>query len=976
MEHIKEKTASQNSFFENLYKGVNDGFLELRPFKNSKPNQSVFIPVLELPNKLQSELEKLTAPCDVYFGVSVRKTNSNGKKENCLFLPALYVDIDYGAVGHKKGSLFTSKEKALQHLHSLNLNPSVIIESGHGLHVYWLLSEPLLLNHDSISKSESIMKTLQFISGGDSTKDVSRILRVPYTKNFKTLPESLAEIVYADYECRYTPNQMENMLHDKGFDKIAKSLSRSEELKRWIFSVTDEPIDDRSRFDQKIITKLVADGFTEDEICTVFNYFPTSGKYLERKDNDESGAEQYLNHSIKNATEYLNDKNFIERNKIAGLINIKPLSENRSNSINLRSYSTGICEISDDCSDASEINENYNHLLADNTVDFYSYQYSTSECGYYVKQRNKSGEVYLKRLTNFVIDFNQQISATCENLPITYFNGKIIFGDREPVEFEHMSASLLASTQKFSEYLHELCGVKVNIAGSLRQITEAIKVHNTNISMLTAVDFGFNQSLTEYRTEDVIISADEIVNCTSPILYSNEWKKNKVGFKTESDYSLDELRKIIIERLLRWDEYKVTLSGFAFTMLSVIYPFLKSYIEGRPYILFTGDSGTGKTTLCRFFQYFFGDFKILYPATSTHTAINVAGHSMKDVLFCIDDLKLTALNSDSKKSNFMSMVQNYSDCNSRNRSNVSLKIREEKEIRGLLMLNGEDIIMTEASTVAREIIMYLAKKDPKMSEARYLTDASRHFSFYTLHFIQHLLKIRDTIDFKNMIAKNVDVVKELSNELKLDGENLPRIINNLALLKSGWDLSKEFLFTVLEPSAKEDFDKIFINGLREILLENFNRAHHMKADEKFEEILLSLLDNGSVIIDDAESNFESQGTNWIGYYKKDSKGNIKVGINLQVAYKIINDHLRNEGGLGIQFESLKNRLIQNGKIQLTNSKMVTLGKKQMRGVYWIGEIPDSVLGIKDPPENPESKEEISSFPSFNENINEDNFLFN
>jgi hypothetical protein len=974
METIKEKLTAQKAFFENFYKDVNDGFLELRPFKNSKPNQSIFLPILELPNRLQGELDKLVTHCDVYFGVASRRTNRNGKKENCSLLPAFYIDVDYGTVGHKKGSFFATKESSLQHLHSLNLNPSVIIESGHGLHVYWLLSEPLLLNQDSISKAESIMRTLQFISGGDSTQDVSRILRVPYTNNFKTSPESLAEIVYADYECRCSLIQIENMLQERGFDKIAKSLSKSDELRRWVFSVTDTPIDDRSRFDQKIITKLAADGCTEDEICAVFNYFPTSGKYMERKQSDGSSADQYLKHSIKNAHEYIVDQNIIgtKEKSWSNYINMDALKPRYSN------LSAGFK------TDSSVAHTNEDKLFEDGIMDYeitdpngenYKYFGQGNDCGYYSRQKSNSGEVYYRRLTNFIIEFDKHISSINDNEPVTYLCGKIIVVNEEPVRFDYMSASLLASTQRLNEYLHSLCGVKISIEGSLRQISEAIKLHNHDVKKETAVDFGYNESFTQYQTEDLIVTADDILEVQTPILYSNEWKKNKVGFRNECDYSLDDLKAIIIDRLFLWDEYKVTLPGFAFTMLSVIYPFLKSHVHGKPYLLLTGDSGSGKTTLSRFYQNFFGDFYTLYSATSTSTAMSIAGHSMKDVLFCIDDMKLTALNTDYKRNSFMSTLQNYSDESSRNRANVNLKMRDEKEFRGLVMLNGEDMVMTEASTIARGIVIHLGKKEPKMSEARFLSEVSKQFSFYTLHFIQHLLKMKNDLDYKMILEKNVNLIRGLSIELFLDGENLPRIINNLAILKTAWDVSSAFLLTVVESSKRSELDNIFIENIKEILVDNFNRTHNLKADEKFEELLFSLVDNGTLIINDADALGCSSGSNSIGFYKKCDDGKIKLGINLRVAYKYVNDYLRSEGGLGIGFESLKDRLIQNGKIKTNDTGTVTLGSRQIRGVYWVGDFPSSVLGFAIPQAYQIEEVEPIENDLHIQSLDEENFLF-
>jgi hypothetical protein len=896
MKTIIEKQVEQKAFFENLYKNIDSGFIELRTFYKSKPNKPMFLESTNAIDKLQGELNRLRPETDIFFGVSIRKTNSNGKKENCHYLPALYIDIDTGQTGHNKQSYFNTKEDALFHLSKLNLKPSAVVDSGHGVHVYWLLDKPLLLDKDSISKAETLMKHLEMLCGGDTVKDVSRILRVPYTTNWKTNEGVMSKIIHSNYDARISLDEMSDLLDKKGLFPVIAALERSNELKNLVFGIDKDGNEDRSAVDQKIISRLVHFGLEDHQIIGVFNLFPTTGKYLERKVKDEKGAESYLLLSINNARNYISpDITTFSKSKRSSLTNPK-----------------------------------------------YKIIEEGEECGYYL--RNGLDDSEWKMLTNFVIKLNDQIKATYNGKSETYCGGKVIVGGNLEFPFERLSASLFASQQKFDEFLHQLCGVKIQLNGSFKHVIDVIKEHNRAIDIITAVEFGYNDELTEYRTSDCIIRSEEVEQKKTPIMYSNEWRKNKVGFISDSKVELTEVKKIIIEHLLRWDEYKISLLCFSFVMLALLYPFLKNTVEGKPYLLITGDSGSGKTTVSRFYQSFFGQFQSLFPATSTATSINIAGHAMKDVLFCIDDLKISALSSDAKRNAFMSTIQNYSDGNSRNRANVNLEILDEKEIRGLLMINGEDIVMTEASTVARGIILYLNKKEAKNEEVRYLAESSKYFSSFTLNFIQHLLNIKDKIDYNSLVMENINYIQKVGDAEKLNGENLPRIINNLALVKTAWDISKVFLFEGMEYKA-EDYDNYFNLGIREVLVNNFNRAHNFKADEKFEEILWTLISNKSLLIQSSEDLSDYIQSNRLGYYQQKKDGCVMLGINLRVAYKAVDDFLRNQGGLGIQYESLKNRLLENKKIEIPKAGMLTIGNKQMRGAYWIGEIPKDALGI-------------------------------
>ena len=886
----------QKSFFANLYKDIDTGFLELRTFHESKPNKPVFLPLKEALNGIDYKLSTFKPKTDIYFGVSVRKTSENGKKENCLYLPALYIDIDVGKTGHNKQSFFNTKPEAISHLTNISLNPSVIVDSGHGLHIYWLLDKPLMLDKESTKDVERVMKHLELLCGGDSVKDVSRILRVPFTTNWKTAEGVSSRIIYSNYNIRYSLDEINDLISKKGLDSVIAAFEKSKDLKNLVFGIDKDGNEDRSAVDQKIICRLVHAELEDPQITGVFDLFPTTGKYLTTKMESKKAADSYLSHSINNARNYISPE-------------ITTFSKSERSPL---------------------LNSKYK-IIEDG-----------EECGYYL--RNGMDDSEWKILTNFVVKLDDQIQATYNGKTETYCPGKVIVGGNLEFPFEGLSASLFASQQKFDEFLHQLCGVKIQLNGSFKHVIDIIKEHNRNIDIISALEYGYNDELTEYRTSECIIRADGVEQKITPIMYSYEWRKNKVGFTHNQDISLIEVKKSIIEHLLKWDDYRISLLCFSFVMLALIYPFLKSSVEGKPYLLITGDSGSGKTTICRFYQSFFGQFQSLFPATSTATSINVAGHAMKDTLFCIDDLKISALNSEKTRNSFMSMIQNYSDGNSRNRANVNLEMVEAKDIRGLLMINGEDIVMTEASTVARGIILYLPKKGPNNEEVRYLAESSKQFSSFTLNFIQHLLSIKETVDYNSLVMENISYIQEIGDVEKLNGENLPRIINNLALLKTAWDISKEFLFKGMNYNV-EEYDNYFNLGVKEVLVNNFNRAHNFKADEKFEEILWTLISNKSLLIQSSEDLSDYIQSNRLGYYQQKKDGCVMLGINLRVAYKAVDDFLRNQGGLGIQFESLKNRLLENKKIEIPKAGMLTIGNKQMRGAYWIGKIPIDALGI-------------------------------
>lgn len=149
---------------------------------------------------------------DVYFGVSLRRPNltskQRGREEDCRGLPGLFLDIDIddGSSAHKSDKLPKSIEQALPILEVLP-DPTGMVSSGHGLHVYWLFDRvmPIAFGESSeISdlsrafQSKAILHAQSLGYHVDDTGTVDRVLRLPGTKNFKGGFVSDVETLFVD----------------------------------------------------------------------------------------------------------------------------------------------------------------------------------------------------------------------------------------------------------------------------------------------------------------------------------------------------------------------------------------------------------------------------------------------------------------------------------------------------------------------------------------------------------------------------------------------------------------------------------------------------------------------------------------------------------------------------------------------------------------------------------------------------------
>jgi len=91
------------------------------------------------------------------------------------------------------------KERKIREAKNFQTPPSIIVDSGHGYHYYWLLDKPCGVTGEEVKlKLREYMQGLSANLKGDRTFDLCRILRVPGIKNLKDkdnpLPVRIIEI--------------------------------------------------------------------------------------------------------------------------------------------------------------------------------------------------------------------------------------------------------------------------------------------------------------------------------------------------------------------------------------------------------------------------------------------------------------------------------------------------------------------------------------------------------------------------------------------------------------------------------------------------------------------------------------------------------------------------------------------------------------------------------------------------------------
>lgn len=205
-------------FLHMLYAGVATGNAWVEFRRPKTPTPSMFMPwpptFEQHPDAMTpARLANWTAKKqNVYFGVALRKENTNGKAANCKVTCLVWADLDLadfpelcdgqskesllqappeGLAGYKRTLLARLLEVATAH----DLPPRAIVDSGHGLQAYW--ARPC---GSTAEDTERFNRALATLLGADlKACDIARVLRVPGSNNFKNPERPLpVQVVWAD----------------------------------------------------------------------------------------------------------------------------------------------------------------------------------------------------------------------------------------------------------------------------------------------------------------------------------------------------------------------------------------------------------------------------------------------------------------------------------------------------------------------------------------------------------------------------------------------------------------------------------------------------------------------------------------------------------------------------------------------------------------------------------------------------------
>ena len=127
---------------------------------------------------------------NAFFGCAKYGPENNRTHDNAHFFRALWLDLDCGEAKAAEGKGYPTQEAGLLELRkffkALNLPRPIIVDSGYGLHIYWLLEEVLdRASWNSLAKRLKELCVKHSLIVDPAVFEASRVLRIPGTFNFK-----------------------------------------------------------------------------------------------------------------------------------------------------------------------------------------------------------------------------------------------------------------------------------------------------------------------------------------------------------------------------------------------------------------------------------------------------------------------------------------------------------------------------------------------------------------------------------------------------------------------------------------------------------------------------------------------------------------------------------------------------------------------------------------------------------------------
>jgi hypothetical protein len=825
---VKQIKKYMKNFFKQVYETTTGGWIEIRTLPEAKQS---FFNAADKDNLINHCIKK-KATQNVFFGIGTRK-KGNGSKEGIIELPGLWVDIDFKDM---------SADSLQDNLTHFPFKPSISIASGGGMHLYWLLREPAT---DNLLNVEGYLKGLaQKLHGDLAAAEIARILRPPLTLNHKYLPPREVKVVEQNTK-RYLLNDFDDFYLEPSQKKLVEvydavdqaGLEKVLECK-FIKWCRDNPQDLPEPLWYAMVSNLVRFNGGDETVHEYSKGYPTYSP---------GETDLKIAHALRDTgphTCYYIKENGFECSRTCGVKSPAGLAYKRS------SLSFGSDYLLD------------NGCLA--KVDF------------------KGDKRQTMRLCNFNLELHTDRLIDDGLEQERWFDGHIkVGGSTKPFLIR---AKDFANNARLQEAISEQGGATCQF---LQKYISDIRLAVQKLSPVKEErilkQFGWIDNET-YISPSTIITKDGVLpHKDLKVDLSMAENARCLNIKILDDETHAQALQHIANDLLTLYDPTITYPTIGHVFAAPLIQFLS---DGSRYILWLrGLTGSGKSFLARRVQQFFGNFeeKDIVSWTSTMNFVQMVGFYFKDAIFLADDFKSSNVQN---KKELIQKIQSYADNAGRGRLNADSTTKQTRPIRGLMISTGEDIPVSEASTLARMLTIDLPRNEKKLEKGHRCLQYQHYYSGVMGRYIHWLLRSKRIGNIKGL---EVNYQHYFYQDIAGQQNDSP-ISHNLAINMIGFECFCDFISDT-EGGIIDFFDtRAMVEHHKELLKELRNKSITLVRDEQASNIflrtLMDLINAKRVAIQDITSGDDQR--NVVGF-KKDGKIYIIPSLAFQEVQRVLRD---------------------------------------------------------------------------------------
>jgi P4 family phage/plasmid primase-like protien len=217
-------------YLKELWGTWDDPACGVLPFWDATTKGSIFLPIHDPAASADLAAQRVERGWSGHVGLALQPrtpTSGRGKEDATCAIAGLWFDLDVRGPAHRQEALPPDAAAATALIRkSVRPEPSLLVDSGHGLHAYWLLREvwDFRLGDDTAAErcrarrlSDQLQRAIRH--GGrregyeiESTSDLGRVLRIPGSLNAKLPDDPRPVRVLRENGPRYGIEELEETL--------------------------------------------------------------------------------------------------------------------------------------------------------------------------------------------------------------------------------------------------------------------------------------------------------------------------------------------------------------------------------------------------------------------------------------------------------------------------------------------------------------------------------------------------------------------------------------------------------------------------------------------------------------------------------------------------------------------------------------------------------------------------------------------